>query len=243
MLAPCSSSSFVIFHSAGETPHGQSCGRQAEESKPSAHENQFRGEGNPSPASPRDRAPRRHPEGSLHSALGRGAEEVEGRGPALPGLDRAPPGARSAGRRTLLMAARTGHLGPTVFRSTDWGKTWKEAAEPPAFPKVPKARRGASWNTCSGSRPGTRASPACGMRARPRRGSSARPTAARPGTASSGSTIIRCRRNGSARRGRHPRRSEAALDPRRSPRSAHLYLGMSGGGIFESTDGGSRGTR
>src|SRR5688572_3041428 len=38
---------------------------------------------------------------------------------------------------TLLMAARTGHLGPTVFRSTDWGKTWKEAAAPPAFPKVP----------------------------------------------------------------------------------------------------------
>ena len=26
-------------------------------------------------------------------------------------------------RRTLLVAARTGHLGPTVFRSTDFGKT------------------------------------------------------------------------------------------------------------------------
>ena len=31
-------------------------------------------------------------------------------------------------QRTLLIAARTGHLGPTIFRSTDWGKTWKEAA-------------------------------------------------------------------------------------------------------------------
>jgi hypothetical protein len=38
--------------------------------------------------------------------------------------------------RTLLAAAKTGHLGPTVFRSTDLGKTWKEAARPPAFPKV-----------------------------------------------------------------------------------------------------------
>jgi hypothetical protein len=28
--------------------------------------------------------------------------------------------------KTLLAAARTGHLGPTVFRSTDNGKTWKE---------------------------------------------------------------------------------------------------------------------
>jgi len=39
-------------------------------------------------------------------------------------------------RRTLLAAAKTGHLGPTVFRSTDMGKTWKEAACPPAFAKA-----------------------------------------------------------------------------------------------------------
>jgi photosystem II stability/assembly factor-like uncharacterized protein len=38
-------------------------------------------------------------------------------------------------RRTLLAAAKTGHLGPTVFRSTDRGRTWKEAAQPPAFAK------------------------------------------------------------------------------------------------------------
>jgi photosystem II stability/assembly factor-like uncharacterized protein len=37
--------------------------------------------------------------------------------------------------RTLLAAAKTGHLGPTVFRSTDRGRTWKEAAKPPAFEK------------------------------------------------------------------------------------------------------------
>jgi hypothetical protein len=44
--------------------------------------------------------------------------------------------------RTMLMAARTGHLGPTVFRSTDFGKTWKEAQTPPAFPKVPEGQKG-----------------------------------------------------------------------------------------------------
>ncbi len=44
--------------------------------------------------------------------------------------------------RTLLAAAKTGHLGPTVFRSTDFGKTWKEAARPPAFPKVPEGQKG-----------------------------------------------------------------------------------------------------
>src|SRR5512134_1894714 len=39
-------------------------------------------------------------------------------------------------RRTLLAAARAGHLGPTVFRSTDRGRTWKEASRPPAFAKT-----------------------------------------------------------------------------------------------------------
>src|SRR5262245_46779506 len=38
--------------------------------------------------------------------------------------------------KTLLAAAKTGHLGPTIFRSTDLGRTWKEAARPPAFAKT-----------------------------------------------------------------------------------------------------------
>lgn len=38
--------------------------------------------------------------------------------------------------RTLLAAAKTGHLGPTIFRSTDLGRSWKEAAKPPAFAKA-----------------------------------------------------------------------------------------------------------
>ena len=44
--------------------------------------------------------------------------------------------------RTLMMAAKTGHLGPTIFRSTDGGRTFKEAKVPPAFPRSddPKAR-------------------------------------------------------------------------------------------------------
>jgi hypothetical protein len=46
--------------------------------------------------------------------------------------------------RTLLAAAKTGHLGPTIFRSTDLGRTWKEAAKPPAFAKVPEGEKGRS---------------------------------------------------------------------------------------------------
>ncbi len=44
------------------------------------------------------------------------------------------------GGGTLLMAAKTGHLGPTIFRSTDKGKRWKEAARPPAFAKAENGR-------------------------------------------------------------------------------------------------------
>ena len=36
----------------------------------------------------------------------------------------------------LMMAASTGHLGPTIYRSQDSGKTWAEALRPPAFPKA-----------------------------------------------------------------------------------------------------------
>lgn len=47
-------------------------------------------------------------------------------------------------RRTLLAAAKTGHLGPTIFRSTDLGRTWKEAKKPPAFAKSPEGMRSRS---------------------------------------------------------------------------------------------------
>jgi hypothetical protein len=45
-------------------------------------------------------------------------------------------------RRTLLAAAKTGHLGPTVFRSQDLGQSWQEASEPPAFRKAGEGETG-----------------------------------------------------------------------------------------------------
>jgi hypothetical protein len=46
--------------------------------------------------------------------------------------------------RTMLAAASTGHLGPTMFRSTNLGKSWEESKRPPAFPKVPEGEKGRS---------------------------------------------------------------------------------------------------
>jgi len=49
---------------------------------------------------------------------------------------------RPSAARTLLAATSTGHLGPTLCRSIDLGKTWKEATKPPAFPRVPDGQKG-----------------------------------------------------------------------------------------------------
>jgi hypothetical protein len=38
--------------------------------------------------------------------------------------------------RRLLLAAKTGHLGPTVYTSSDRGRHWQEAKTPPAFRKA-----------------------------------------------------------------------------------------------------------
>ena len=38
--------------------------------------------------------------------------------------------------KTVIAAASSGHLGPTIFRSADRGRTWKESSTPPAFPKL-----------------------------------------------------------------------------------------------------------
>ncbi|HEX2010450.1 MAG TPA: glycosyl hydrolase [Roseateles sp.] len=46
--------------------------------------------------------------------------------------------------RTLLAAAKTGHLGPTIFRSTNLGRSWKEAQQPPAFAQASEGLPGRS---------------------------------------------------------------------------------------------------
>src|SRR5688572_25154760 len=38
-------------------------------------------------------------------------------------------------KKTLLVAAQTGHLGPTMYRSTNFGRKWEELTQqPPKFP-------------------------------------------------------------------------------------------------------------
>jgi photosystem II stability/assembly factor-like uncharacterized protein len=141
--------------------------------------------------------------------------------------------------RTLLAAAKTGHLGPTIFRSTDRGRTWKEAAKPPAFPKAPEGEKGRTvdhtfWLTpCHANEPnawyaGT--SPQ-GLFRSGDGGDTWQPFSHINDDPQYRTWM------GSVQDGTPdgPKLHSIIVDPR-DP--AHLYFAMSGGGIHESRDGG-----
>lgn len=138
--------------------------------------------------------------------------------------------------KTLLCAARTGHLGPTIFRSLDNGRTWKEALRPPAFAEGSGRVVDHTFWLAPGhpSEPGTWYA----------------------GTSPQG--LFRSGDGGATWEGvsgfnAHPQRKawcggdqdgtpdgpklhSILIDPR-DPR--HMYIGMSSGGVFESVDGGA----
>jgi hypothetical protein len=145
-------------------------------------------------------------------------------------------------RRTLLMAARTGHLGPTVFRSTDLGASFKEVSKPPAFPKAREGEVGRVVDHVFWLEPGHASEPGVWY----------------AGTSPEG--LFRSEDGGDSWEcvpgfERHPVGFDwTFVDPKQStpdgpilhsitidPRDAnHLYIAISGneGGVFESTDKG-----
>lgn len=139
---------------------------------------------------------------------------------------------------TLLAAVSTGHLGPTLFRSTDLGQHWQEARRPPAFASTTdgsgRAVQQTFWLTpCHANEPGVwyaGTSPQGLFRSE-----------------DGGDTWSPCscinddpeyrKWMGTAQDGTPdgPKLHSIIVDPR-DP--AHLYFAMSGGGVHESTDGG-----
>jgi len=141
--------------------------------------------------------------------------------------------------RTLLAAAKTGHLGPTIFRSTNRGRSWKEASQPPAFAKSPNDAKARTvdhtfWLTpCHANEPnvwyaGT--SPQ-GLFRSEDGGDTWQPFSVVNDDPQYRQWM------GSAQDGTPdgPKMHSIIVDPR-DP--AHLYFAMSGGGVHESLDGG-----
>ena len=143
-------------------------------------------------------------------------------------------------RRTILMTAHTGHLGPTIFRSTDLGKTWQETKRPPAFAKAPEGQPGLVVHHNFWLSPGHPNEPGVWY----------------VGTSPQG--LFRSEDGGITWEGvdgfnRHPLRSAWAGDPNEGPPDGptlhsimidprdvnHMYICLSGGGVFESYDKGA----
>ena len=142
--------------------------------------------------------------------------------------------------RTLLAAARTGHLGPTVFRSADLGRSWKEAARPPAFPKAPEGERGRAVDHTFWLTPGHPAEPGTWYAGTSPHGlfrSSDGGVTWEPVPGLNDDPTYRAWMGGPQDGTPDgPKLHSVVVDPR-DP--AHLYLGMSSGGVHESRDRGA----
>ena len=144
--------------------------------------------------------------------------------------------------RTLLAAAKTGHLGPTVFRSTNLGRTWKEARQPPAFAQPSQGVRGLPgravdhtfWLTPG--HPGERDSWYAGTSPQGLFRSEDGGVTWAPLPAVNDDPQLR-EWMGSVQDGTPdgPKLHSILIDPR-DPQ--HLYFAMSGGGVHESRDAG-----
>ena len=138
----------------------------------------------------------------------------------------------------LALAAKTGHLGPTVYTSSDRGRNWKEALAPPAFRKVADGEKPRAVERVFWLSPGHASEPGVWY----------------AGTAPAG--LFRSSDHGGhwepvAGFNDHPMRPKWAAGNatpdgellhsiRVDPRDArHLYLAISIGGVFESTDRGA----
>jgi len=142
-------------------------------------------------------------------------------------------------QRTLLVAARTGHLGPTVFRSTNFGKTWKEAERPPAFAKVEEGQKGLVLNHVFWLTPGHASQPDVWYAGSSPQGLFRSEDGGRTWDGVRGFNEHPMRESWTGGLGDGtpdgPKMHSINIDPR-DPN--HMYLGMSSGGVFESRDGG-----
>jgi hypothetical protein len=141
--------------------------------------------------------------------------------------------------RTLLAAAKTGHLGPTVFRSVDRGRSWKEATRPPAFAKAKEGEEGRAVDHTFWLTPSNASEPGVWYAGTSPQGlfrSEDGGVTWAPFSSINDDAQYR-KWMGTVQDGTPdgPKLHSIVVDPRNS---RHLYFAMSGGGVHESVDGG-----
>ncbi|OGT82072.1 MAG: glycosyl hydrolase [Gammaproteobacteria bacterium RIFCSPLOWO2_02_FULL_61_13] len=141
--------------------------------------------------------------------------------------------------RTLLAAVKTGHLGPTIFRSPDRGRNWKEATRPPAFARAGDGAPGRAVNHTFWLTPGHASEPDVWYAGTSPQGlfrSADGGMSWNPFSYINDDTQFRAWM-GTVQDGTPdgPKLHSIIVDPRDPD---HLYFAMSGGGVHESVDGG-----
>ena len=140
-------------------------------------------------------------------------------------------------RKTLLVAARTGHLGHTVMRSTNRGKTWIESKQPPVFDPARDARSvdHVFWLT-----PGHPSEPGVWYAGTSPHGLFRSEDGGDTWSPVSGFNDhpMYSKWTGGEQDGTPdgPKMHSVIVDP---SDARHLYIGMSSGGVFESVDKGA----
>ena len=141
--------------------------------------------------------------------------------------------------KTLLAAAKTGHLGPTIFRSTNLGRTWKEAERPPAFAPATNGDAGRAVDHTFWLTPAHSDEPNVWYAGTSPQGLFRSEDGGVTWTPFSSVNDDPQYRKwmGSAQDGTPdgPKMHSIIVDPRDA---AHMYCAMSGGGVHETTDGG-----
>jgi photosystem II stability/assembly factor-like uncharacterized protein len=142
-------------------------------------------------------------------------------------------------QQTLLAAVRTSHHGPTVFRSTDFGKTWHEARRPPRFRSVPGTHNGLQLDHVFWLTPGHLSQPNTWYAGSSPQGLFRSKDGGRTwdGVAGFNDNPRRAEWVGDSADGtpEGPKLHSINIDPR-DP--GHIYIGISTGGVFESMNGG-----
>ena len=143
-------------------------------------------------------------------------------------------------RRTLLAATSTGHLGPTLCRSGDFGRTWREASRPPAFPKAADGQKGRAVNHTFWLAPGHASEPGVWYAGTSPQGlfrSDDDGDTWSPVTGFNDHPMY-AKWTGGEQDGTPdgPKLHSINVDPRDAN---HLYVAMSSGGVFESRDRGA----
>jgi hypothetical protein len=143
-------------------------------------------------------------------------------------------------RRTMLAAARTGHLGPTVFRSTDFGANWQEAEQPPMFPKAAEGARARAIDHVFWLTPGHASEPDAWYAGTSPQGLFRSEDGGRTWEGVSGfndhpmyGTWMGGEQDGTPD---GPKLHSILIDPRDAQR---MFVGCSGGGVFRSDDAGT----